>query len=168
MSTDTVTPATGDTNVDAEVRFVEEGHHTWLRHDAEGWHCLIHSDTERDKTYRVTVIAHRGAGRPVFTRCQPQGGGLVDDHGDTHRSNGRACCKHAAGVLRRLERDADLVRFVASFVDLESSRASGGSCWLATDKLADDVRAQHLIAELAGHPPAAPPAPADPFAGFPR
>lgn len=166
---------TGDPNLDAEVRFVTEGHHAWLSHDAEGWHGLIHSDTEVGKTYRVTVLASRGVGAPVFIRCQSSGGRL-HDHGDRSKANGVAPCKHAAGVLRRLER-AGLVRHVSSYIDLAAGRASGGSCWVATDKaLAAGQDAVDLITAIVAETAAdqaraavlRAARPADPFEGFPR
>lgn len=167
-----------DPNLAAEVRFVTEGHHAWLSHDADGWHCSIHSDTEVGKTYRVTVLADKGPGAPVFIRCQSSGGRIAD-HGDRSKTNGVAPCKHAAGVLHRLER-AGLVRHVSSYIDRERGRASGGACWVATDQAtADGVQALDLItAIVAEHAAdearaavlreAAAGRGGDPFAGFPQ
>lgn len=167
-----------DPNLDAEVRFVIEGHHAWLSHDADGWHCLVHSDTEVAKTYRITVAAAHGAGAPVFVRCQSSGGRLAD-HGDRSKANGVAPCKHASGVLRRLER-AGLVRHVSAYIDVARGRASGGSCWVATAKALDagPAAAGHIVAILAEEAAdearaavlrdAAAGPQGDPFAGFPQ
>lgn len=120
---------TPDPTIAAEVRFVEEGHHTWLAHDADGWHVRVHSDTEAGKTYRVTIVAARGAGAPVHITCESSGG-QHRDHGTYTNANGIPC-KHAAGVLRRLARHR-IVLWVSSWTN--GNRAIGTSCWVATDE----------------------------------
>jgi hypothetical protein len=83
--------------VAAEVRFVEEGHHTWLT--LEGSY-EVYSDTRPGVKYTVTIVAWTDLLR-----------GLCNCPAGNHSRHGTAVpCKHTAGVFRRLERKG-LARF---------------------------------------------------------
>lgn len=91
-------------NVAAEVRFVEEGHHVF---STGAGTVLVHSDSRPGVTYAVTCRGVvDGAGRALVQfACTCPGG-------STQPSLGVVCCKHAAGLARRLERE-QLARFDA-------------------------------------------------------
>jgi hypothetical protein len=83
--------------VAAEVRFVEEGHHTFAT--LEGSY-EVHSDTWPGVRYTVTIVAWTDLLR-----------GLCNCPAGNHSRHGTPVpCKHTAGVLRRLEREG-LARF---------------------------------------------------------
>jgi hypothetical protein len=83
--------------VAAEVRFVEEGHHTFAT--LEGSYRVV-SDTRPGVTYEVTIVAWTDLLR-----------GLCNCPAGTHSRHGTEVpCKHTAGVFRRLEREG-LARF---------------------------------------------------------
>lgn len=97
-------------NLAAEVRAVEEGHHARLMADG---HYRIPSDVDDGLWYAVTFHCPPYGG-PIWFSCDP-----VNNHGVYVEANHRhrtaepgvTCCKHAALVARRLERDNPLVRW---------------------------------------------------------
>lgn len=128
MSTNRLT--TAEVNIAAEVRAVEEGHRAMLAADH---HASVLSDTTPGLHWLVTGQApHAGAG--IMFHCVPDGA-VTNGHGDRwSRTPGRLCCKHAAVLVRRLEREG-----LAAFVD---------GVWVATDRAV--VRYRHPADLFAG------------------
>jgi hypothetical protein len=94
-----------ETNLAAEVRAVEEGHHAF---DLGGDRFRVVSDTVDGKAYMVSTSAFRAGDLVQFT-CSPEEVRGAD-HGPRHTANpGVTGCKHAALVARRLEREGVVV-----------------------------------------------------------
>lgn len=111
--------------VAAEVRFVEEGHHTFTK--LEGSYSVI-SDTRPGVTYTVTVVSWLDLLR-----------GLCNCPAGNHSRHGTPVpCKHTAGVFRRLEREG-LARFDTK-TDTWRDPHYTPSAPLSEDELADLFR----------------------------
>jgi hypothetical protein len=122
---------TTDRTVAAEARFVEEGHHTFIGHDAQGHFVRIVSDIlgHTGKSWRVRAHV-TGPGLPVIFTCCPDGD-TRDGHPEHSSLHGITDCKHMAGAARRLEREglAELLP-PGRYGDLVTVH----SRWVATDR----------------------------------
>lgn len=100
--------------LDHEVRAVEEGHHA--RQLGDGVYRVA-SDSVPGKWFRVTVW--HAPGTAVVFGCHPDGDRCYrDDHLRASSDiPGLACCKHAALVARRLEREGTIVWCGGYWVD---------------------------------------------------
>lgn len=151
---------TTDRTVAAEARFVEEGHRTFLGHDAQGYFVRIVSDIlgHTGKSWRVRAHV-TGPGLPVIFTCCPDGD-TRDGHPEHSSLHGITDCKHMAGAARRLEREG-LAQLLppGRYGDV----ITRDSRWVATGRVAELARpversdAYRAAVEGPG---------GDPFAGF--
>ena len=94
--------------VNAEVRWVEEGHRAFFRSGPDR-HFEIVSDSDPGVRYRLSVEARQVGGRyliHVFCNCKS---GQNRDHLPVP-------CKHAAGVARRMVREGFAVNDAGTFL----------------------------------------------------
>lgn len=78
---------------EAEIRFVEEGHHTFVNNNGS---IKVVSDTSLNVRYTVTYWGNADTGLISFGCTCPAG---------VNRPHLVVPCKHAAGAGRRLERE---------------------------------------------------------------
>lgn len=106
----------GRGNLGKEARAVEEGHRAFLVHggenDSGGFDVYrVTSDSVDRRGWLVAAGAAAGGRRLVATICEAEDAGEdgwppgARGHGRLGRDDGVVCCKHAAVVMRRLERE---------------------------------------------------------------